>query len=167
RVKKNPRERKRRGLEDGFSGIGLHPKKNKKQQGGEVIDLEAIKYIDPTPSQPKPLKRAESLKIWGKRSEAEQKILQEFCEDATEGEMAYSGPNNEFHIQKKFTQNILDDLYIDSDIVDFYTSILKWKMENAPDNVYNKHSYVQLAMASGDENAIETSLATDYVRANY
>ncbi|KAI3887332.1 hypothetical protein MKX03_002736, partial [Papaver bracteatum] len=50
-----------------------------------VIDLEAIEYIDPTPPQPIPLKRPESLKLWGDCSEEQQKILQEICEDAMEG----------------------------------------------------------------------------------
>ncbi|KAI3851484.1 hypothetical protein MKX03_001200, partial [Papaver bracteatum] len=85
RVKNDPRERKRKGLGSGFTGTGLQRKKNKKQQDDAVIDLEAIEYIDPTPPQQTPLKRPESLKLWGHCSEEQQKILQEFCEDAMEG----------------------------------------------------------------------------------
>ncbi|KAI3872407.1 hypothetical protein MKX03_009471 [Papaver bracteatum] len=63
RVNKDPRERKRNKLEDGFTGTSIPKKKNRKQKDSQIIDLDAIEYIDPTPPKKKPLKEAKSLEL--------------------------------------------------------------------------------------------------------
>ncbi|KAI3855077.1 hypothetical protein MKX03_018471, partial [Papaver bracteatum] len=51
----------------------------------QIIDLDAIEYINPTPPEQKPLKEAKSIELWDKCIEQEQEILKEFCKDAKEG----------------------------------------------------------------------------------
>ncbi|KAI3919305.1 hypothetical protein MKW98_030441, partial [Papaver atlanticum] len=54
-------------------------------------------------------------------------------------EMDYYGKDNKFHIDKLYIQNLLDNNNIDSDIIDYYITILEDKMGKGPANGYGNH----------------------------